>query len=158
LPLLETTDRLRGQTLGPDHPSTLRDQSNLASAYRQSGRNQDAIDLSAQALAGLRKKLLPTHPKIVWAINNLGHAYKHAGQADKALPLYQEVIDALTERYGPAAGQERLKADPKAAATAGNLPKSVASALAVLAKIRANPSLTPTGQSTSQSASKPPVE
>ena len=40
---------VRKQTLGPDHPNTLRAAADLAQAYRHAGRARDALPLAEQA-------------------------------------------------------------------------------------------------------------
>ena len=57
--------RLRGilHKLGPEHPDTLRSLSNLATAYRQTGRSDEAIPMVERVLAvAARRNSAPTIP------------------------------------------------------------------------------------------------
>ncbi|OLO53441.1 tetratricopeptide repeat protein, partial [Actinomyces oris] len=51
-----------GDTLGPDHPSTLTARLNLAGAYREAGRLDEAITLYEQTLTDRTRILGPHHP------------------------------------------------------------------------------------------------
>ncbi|MFC2473414.1 MAG: tetratricopeptide repeat protein, partial [Actinomyces sp.] len=74
-----------GDTLGPDHPSTLASRNNLADAYRDAGRLDEAITLHEQTLTDRTRILGPHHPDTLASRNNLAGAYRDAGRLDEAI-------------------------------------------------------------------------
>ena len=52
----------RERVLGPDHPDTLHSRNNLALAYQEAGRLDEAIPLLEQTLAARERVLGPDHP------------------------------------------------------------------------------------------------
>ncbi|OLL15355.1 tetratricopeptide repeat protein, partial [Actinomyces oris] len=90
-----------GDTLGPDHPSTLTSRNNLAGAYQDSGRIDEAIALFEQTLEDRTRILGPHHPDTLTSRNNLAGAYQDAGRLDEAIPLYEQTLEDSTRILGP---------------------------------------------------------
>ena len=90
-----------GDTLGPDHPSTLASRNNLADAYRDAGRLDEAIALHEQNLIDLTHILGPHHPNTLTSRNNLASAYRDAGRLDEAIALHEQNLIDLTHILGP---------------------------------------------------------
>ena len=82
-----------GDTLGPDHPSTLASRNNLAYAYRDAGRLDEAIALYEQTLEDSTRILGPHHPDTLTSRNNLAYAYRDAGRLDEAIALYEQILE-----------------------------------------------------------------
>ena len=78
-----------GDTLGPDHPSTLASRNNLADAYRDAGRLDEAIALYEQTLEDSTRILGPAHPVTLTSRNNLAGAYRAAGRMEDAEKLFR---------------------------------------------------------------------
>ena len=90
-----------GDTLGPDHPSTLTARNNLAGAYQTAGRLDEAIPLYEQNLEDRTRILGPHHPRTLTARNNLAYAYQAAGRLNEAIPLYQQNLKDRTRILSP---------------------------------------------------------
>ena len=90
-----------GDTLGPDHPSTLASRNSLAGAYRDAGRLEEAIALYEQTLEDSTRLLGPRHPNTLASRNNLAGAYRNAGRLDEAITLYEQNLDDRTRILGP---------------------------------------------------------
>ena len=90
-----------GFTLGPDHPGTLASHSNLAYAYQDAGRLDDAIALYEQNLEDRTRILGPHHPHTLTSRNNLAGAYWHAGRLDEAIPLLEQTLKDFENLLGP---------------------------------------------------------
>ena len=90
-----------GDTLGPDHPSTLTARNNLAGAYQTAGRLDEAIPLHEQNLEDRTRILGPHHPDTLTARNNLAGAYQTAGRLDEAIPLHEQNLEDRTRILGP---------------------------------------------------------
>ena len=90
-----------GDTLGPDHPSTLASRNNLAGAYQDAGRLDEAITLYQQTLEDRTRILGPHHPNTLTSRNNLAGAYQDAGRLDEAITLYQQTLEDRTRILGP---------------------------------------------------------
>lgn len=78
-----------GDTLGPDHPSTLASRNNLANAYRDAGRLDEAIALYEQTLEDRTRILGPHHPHTLYTRNRLTDAYRAAGRTEEAEALFE---------------------------------------------------------------------
>jgi tetratricopeptide (TPR) repeat protein len=89
------------RVLGPDHPDTLASRNNLANAYRDAGRLDEAIGLHEQALAARERDLGPDHPDTLNSRNNLANAYRDAGRLDEAIPLLEQALAARERDLGP---------------------------------------------------------
>ncbi|RRR33306.1 tetratricopeptide repeat protein, partial [Schaalia georgiae] len=68
------------EALGPDHPGTLASQGNLADAYRDAGRLDEAIPLFEKVLADSARLLGDNHPDTLTSRGNLAYAYESAGR------------------------------------------------------------------------------
>ncbi|WP_333774667.1 tetratricopeptide repeat protein, partial [Streptomyces sp. IBSBF 3136] len=99
--------------LGSEHPSTLTARANLASAYQQAGRTDDAIELLEQVAVDLERLLGGEHPHTLTARGNLATSYQQAGRTDEAIELLEQV----------AADRERLQGGehPDTLTARGNL-------------------------------------
>jgi len=89
------------RVLGPDHPDTLTSQHNLATAYRQAGRLDEAITLHEHTLIDRQRILGPDHPDTLTSQNNLAYAYQQAGGLDEAIPLFERTLTAHRQILGP---------------------------------------------------------
>ena len=90
-----------GDVLGPDHPSTLASRNNLAYAYRDAGRLDDAIPLFEQNLEDRTRILGPDHPDTLTSRNNLANVYQAAGRLTEAIALYEQNLKDRTRILGP---------------------------------------------------------
>ena len=90
-----------GDTLGPDHPSTLTARNNLAGAYQTAGRLDEAIPLYEQNLEDRTRILGPHHPDTLTARNNLANAYHDAGRLNEAIPLHEQNLEDRTRILSP---------------------------------------------------------
>ena len=86
--------------LGADHRRAIVLQSNLAVAYEQAGRFDDAITLLENAVSRCRQVLGNAHPDTLASCNNLAHAYRAAGRLDKAVSLYEATLPQCREHLG----------------------------------------------------------
>ena len=86
--------------LGADHRRAIVLQSNLAVAYEQAGRFDDAITLLENAVSRCRQVLGNAHPDTLASCNNLAHAYRAAGRLDKAVSLYEATLTQCREHLG----------------------------------------------------------
>ena len=87
--------------LGPDHPSTQASRNNLAGAYQDAGRLDDAITLYEQTLDDRTRTLGPRHPDTLLSRNNLATAYQTAGRLDEAITLHEQTLKDLENLLGP---------------------------------------------------------
>ena len=90
-----------GCILGPDHPGTLASRHNLAGAYQESGRLDEAIPLYEQNLKDFIRILGPHHPDTLISRNNLANAYRDTGRLDDAITLYERNFEDRTRILGP---------------------------------------------------------
>jgi tetratricopeptide (TPR) repeat protein len=95
-PLAADLDRL----LGPDDPDTIRARTDLARAYHQTGRVDDAIPLVEQVLAARERLFGADHPGTLASRNNLASAYRATGRAADAIPLFEENLAACERLFG----------------------------------------------------------
>ena len=100
LALAEST-ALAADTLGPDHPYALGSRNNLANAYQDVGRLDEAITLHKQTLDARTHTLGPNHPDTLGSGDNLACAYREAGRLDEAITLHKQTLDARTHILGP---------------------------------------------------------
>ena len=90
-----------GDTLGPDHPSTLTARNNLAGAYQTAGRLNEAIPLYEQNLEDRTRILGPHHPDTLNSRNNLAGAYLDAGRLNDAIELFEQNLKDFENLLGP---------------------------------------------------------
>ena len=88
-------------TLGPDHPHTLASCNNLACAYHDAGKLEEAITLYEQNLKDFEDLLGPNHPSTLTSRNNLAGVYQATGRLDKAITLYEQNLKDRTHILGP---------------------------------------------------------
>ena len=91
----------RERVLGPDHPDTLASRNNLANAYPDAGRLDEAISLHEQNLAARERVLGPDHPDTLGSRNNLAIDYRAAGRLDEAISLDEQTLAARERVLGP---------------------------------------------------------
>ncbi len=89
------------RVLGPDHPDTLGSRDNLANAYQDAGRLDEAISLHEQTLAARERVLGPDHPDTLQSRNNLATAYQDAGRTNEAISLHEQTLAARERVLGP---------------------------------------------------------
>ena len=80
------------RVLGADHPDTLSSRNNLAGAYQEAGRVEEAIPLYERTLADAERVLGADHPQTLTSRNNLASAYQEAGRLEEAIPLYERTL------------------------------------------------------------------
>jgi tetratricopeptide (TPR) repeat protein len=80
------------RVLGDSHPGTLSSRSNLANAYREAGRLNDAMPLLKRNLKDVEQVLGASHPDTLIACNSLAVAYLEAGRPDEAIPLSERTL------------------------------------------------------------------
>ena len=90
-----------GRSLGPDNSYTLISRNNLACAYRDAGRLDEAIDLFEQVLADRLRALEPDHLDILVSRNNLADAYELAERLDDAISLFEQNLTDCERILGP---------------------------------------------------------
>ena len=88
-------------TLGADHPDTLASRNNLAIAYQDAGKLEEAITLYEQNLKDFEDLLGPDHPETLTSRNNLANAYQDAGRLNEAIVLYEQALTDSTHILGP---------------------------------------------------------
>ena len=86
--------------LGPDQSDALRARHNLASAYCDAGRLDQAIALFEQNLIDYTRVLGPHHPHTLASRNSLASAYCDAGRLDQAIALFEQNLDDRTRILG----------------------------------------------------------
>ena len=87
--------------LGPEHPSTLTAQANLASSYRQAGRTTDAITIEEQVAADSARIRGREHPDTLTAQANLAISYAQAGRITDAITIQEQVAADRARILGP---------------------------------------------------------
>jgi len=90
-----------GDALGPDHPSTLVSRLNLACAYQESGRLDEAIPLLEQTLTDSTHILGPNHHHTLTSRNNLAETYRSAGRLHEAITLHEQTLKDFEDLLGP---------------------------------------------------------
>ena len=91
---------LRTAELGPDHHETLATMNNLAVAYLNAGRVDDAIRLQADVLELVRVKQGPDHAETLTSMSNLAMMYRDVGRTDDAIRLNLEVLALRKAKLG----------------------------------------------------------
>ena len=90
-----------GCTLGPDHPRILASRNNLAGAYQDAGKLDEAIALYERNLQDRTRILGPHHPDTLSSRDNLANAYQATGRLDEAITLCEETLEDRTRTLGP---------------------------------------------------------
>ena len=88
-------------TLGANHPDTLTSRNNLANAYQDAGKLEEAVTLYKQNLKDFEDLLGPDHPDTLTSRNNLANAYQDAGRLNEAIALYKQTLTDSTHILGP---------------------------------------------------------
>ena len=101
------------QIFGTTHPDTLASRNNLASAYQDAGKLDQAIALFEQTLTDTEQALGPRHPDTLTSRNNLATAYRDAGKLDQAIILHEQNLADRERILGPR--------DPQTLASRNNL-------------------------------------
>ncbi|CUA74258.1 Kinesin light chain [Rhizoctonia solani] len=94
LKVLEPVVEVLTQTLGGDHPNTLRSVNNLASTYLDFGRYDKAEQLRVEVVDGSKGVLGDEHPDTLTSTHNLASKYSDLGQYNKAEQLQVQLVDA----------------------------------------------------------------
>ena len=89
------------RVLGPDHPDTLASRNNLAVAYLDAGRLDEAISLHEQNLPDYERILGPDHPNTLASRHSLATAYRDAGRLDEAISLHEQTLADRERVLGP---------------------------------------------------------
>ena len=87
--------------LPEDHPDTLTSLSNIASAYFQAGRLEEAIALQIRVLEDRERTVGTADRETLTARNNLAASYTHAGRIDEATELQSAVLADRENLLGP---------------------------------------------------------
>ena len=74
---------------------------NLASAYQDAGRLDEAVALFEETLKRRKDKLPPDHPETLTSMDNLAQAYQKVGRLDEALALFEETVKRRKTVLGP---------------------------------------------------------
>ncbi len=85
---------------GAEHPDTLASMINLAAAYQDAGKLDQALPLFEETLKVTKAKLGSEHPSTLTSMNNLAGAYQDAGKLDQALPLFEETLKLAKAKLG----------------------------------------------------------
>jgi tetratricopeptide (TPR) repeat protein len=88
-------------TLGPDHLDALVSRDDLARAYQEVGRLDEAITLHTQTLADRERVLGPDHPDTLLSRSGLATAYRAVGRLDEAITLHTQTLAARERVLGP---------------------------------------------------------
>ena len=88
------------KTHGPEHATTLATRTNLAGAYRDSGRLDDAIALYQAVLSAPAVNAKPGDPFHWSTANNHAVALRMAGKFDDAIALFEQVRQSQTAARG----------------------------------------------------------
>jgi tetratricopeptide (TPR) repeat protein len=96
------TEALEGrkQTLGENHPQTLRTLNDFGVLRREQKNYPEAEELLRQALAGRQFKLGKDHPACFESMHELAVLYKEQGDYDKAEPLLIDAVEGRRLKLG----------------------------------------------------------
>ncbi len=92
------TDR---RTLGPDHPSVLRDMFNFAAILTEEQHYADAEEISRELIESARRVLGPQHPGTLAATANLAALLRDEQHYAEAEKLEREVLEVQRQTLGP---------------------------------------------------------
>ncbi len=98
---LERSRQLRLEQLGPDHPDTLTSMNNLAWAYVDAGRLDEALLLGEQTLEKRKVALGIDHADTLTSMNDLAGTYYAAGKLDQARQLWEQTLEKRKATLGP---------------------------------------------------------
>jgi serine/threonine protein kinase len=97
---LERAAELRRTHNGPASMYTLTTLNNLASAFRESGKHQEALRRYQQISKDIEAQQGPEDPDTLTALNNLAQSYDDIGNHQEALKLFQRVGAVSESRLG----------------------------------------------------------
>lgn len=95
---------IREETLGPDHPDTLRSLDEIAAASLATGEGERAEALYKRVLAAREKALGPDHPAVADDLHALANAYiasDDVERIERSLPLFARAADIRARALGP---------------------------------------------------------
>jgi len=98
--LLKEAIKIRGKSLGKDHPDYAASLNNLAEVYNSEGDYKKAERLYKEALEITRKSLGNDHPDYATSLNNLAGVYSSVGDYEKAERLYKEALEIIRKSLG----------------------------------------------------------
>ncbi len=101
IPQLERAVELRRTRLGSDDPETLASRNDLAAAYLEAGRTDDAIKTHEATLKQLESNLGPDHTQTRASRSNLAAAYHLAGRPDDAIKMLEATLKQEESKLGP---------------------------------------------------------
>jgi tetratricopeptide (TPR) repeat protein len=84
----------------PAYPHEVLDEVNLAGAYEEAGRLQEALTLYESNLEQRTRLLGPHHPDVLASMNNLAGAFKESGRQEEAVALYRVALPKCLETLG----------------------------------------------------------
>ena len=100
--MLERAVALHAQTLGADHPATLRSIGNLALDLQRLGELDRARVLDEQVLAARRRVLGEEHPETLLSMHNLAVTLSSLGALDRARALSEQALVGYRRVLGDA--------------------------------------------------------
>ncbi|MFD3617045.1 tetratricopeptide repeat protein [Streptomyces sp. NPDC058676] len=95
----QTLERCR-ETLGEDHPETLRAWHDPASCYRTDQQVRRSVELVERTLQQCRESFGDEHPTTLWTQNVLAGAYCAAGDTDRAVELCERTLEVRERVLG----------------------------------------------------------
>jgi serine/threonine protein kinase len=101
LPILQKAHQTVLETVGRDHPATIKSTAHLARCYQDTGQLDQALSLFEQTLPLMRGQLGSDDPDTLESMNALGATYIHTEKHDLALPLLEETLRLWKARPGP---------------------------------------------------------
>ena len=94
---VEATEKV----LGPEHPDTLVDVSNLGSALEGLGKYKEAEAMHRRELEGMEKVLGPEHYNTLTSISKLGSVLERLGKYKEAEAMHQRALEGREKVLGP---------------------------------------------------------
>jgi hypothetical protein len=93
---------VRKRVLGPEHPQTLSNASNLAAFLSEQGKYAEAEVMQRELLAVQKRVLGPEHPHTLTSANNLATSLSKQGKYAEAEHLLQATLESFERILGPA--------------------------------------------------------
>ncbi len=91
------------QTLGADHPDTLIELNDYASAYYQAGKLAEALAMYTNGLARVERTLGGAGIDAAGYLHNIALVHSRQGDHDKALAMQRHAVAIFTDVRGPLA-------------------------------------------------------
>ena len=92
---------LTAVALGPDHPDTMADISNLASTLLYEHHYPEAEKLYRDLVPNLRRVLGPEHPRTLLSAGNLALVLHDEHREAEAEKLFRETLEVKRKKLGP---------------------------------------------------------